>query len=350
MMQLKNMLRVKMAWARAGGPHHEVVLASRVRLARNLGDVPFPSRAADKSLAGVLAASFEAVRKSPSMASAALIRLDDIEPLERHFLVERRLISNNLAAEPKHRGVAVGEREVLSVMVNEEDHLRLQGVESGLSLKPLLERVSRLDDELAMGLTYAFHADWGYLTACPTNTGTGLRASALVHLPGLGLTGAINRTLDGLSRLGIVSRGLYGEGTRVMGDFYQLSNAIAMGPTEPEFIDSITQVVESLLRRENEVRSELCAGEGKLRVEDMVHRALGALASARVISFEEPLQHLSHVRLGLSRGWKLPVSLDTVNELIVLCGPAHIQMLAGKPLEPDERDFLRAALLRRKFK
>jgi protein arginine kinase len=350
MMQLKNMLRVRMAWVRAAGPHHEIVLSSRVRLARNLDDFPFPARATDKSFAGVLTAAFEASRKSRSLSGAALVRLDELERFEPLFLMERRLISSQLASEPKHRGVVVGEHELLSVMVNEEDHLRLQGVDSGLNLRGLHEKVSRLDDELSRELDFAYREDWGYLTACPTNTGTGLRASALVHLPGLALCGTINRFLDGLSRLGVVARGLFGEGTRVMGDLYQISNATTLGPSEARTIEDITKVVESLLDRERESRSELCSGTQRLRLEDLVHRSVGALSSARVITFEEALQHLSCVRLGLSCGWKLGVDLDTVNELIVLCGPAHIQMLAGKALEAGDRDFLRAALLRRKFK
>jgi protein arginine kinase len=346
---LKNMLRYKMAWARAEGPEHGVVLSSRVRLARNLSEYPFPGRATEASLAAVLAAAFEAAGKSHSLSGAARIRLDDASAVDRLFLVERHLISNKLAASPQHRGILVGDSEVLSLMVNEEDHLRLQGISSGLCLAELFKRVGAADDELAGELEMAFHTDWGYMTSCPTNTGTGLRASCLVHLPALGLAGLVNRVLDGLSRLGVVARGLYGEGTKVMGDFYQISNATALGPSEGEIIQAITRVVEGLLRRENETRSEFVSGEQKLRLEDLVYRSLGALSQARIVSFEETMQHLSYIRLGLHYGWKLPVELHTVNELLVLTQPGHVQMLAGRELAPADRDFLRATLLRRKF-
>lgn len=348
-MSLKNMLRYKMAWARPEGPEHGVVLSSRVRLARNLSEYPFPGRATEKSLAAVLAASFEAAGKAPSLAGAARIRLDDASPLDRLFLVERHLISNKLAAIHQYRGVLVGEAEVLSLMVNEEDHLRLQGISSGLCLEDLFRRVSAMDDELSGELETAFHTDWGYMTSCPTNTGTGLRASCLVHLPALGLAGLVNSVLDGLSRLGVVARGLYGEGTKVMGDFYQISNATALGPSEEELIEVITRVVEGLLRRENETRSEFVSGDQKLRIEDLIYRSVGTLSNARVVSFEETMQHLSYVRLGLHYGWKLPVDLHSVNELIVLAQPGHVQMLAGRELEAPDRDFLRATLLRRRF-
>lgn len=349
-MQLKNMLRVKMGWAHAGGPRNEFVLSSRVRLARNLADHNFPSRADSKTFAAVIAECFRAAEKAPSLAGAARIRLDELEPLERRFLVERHLISNLLAAKPKGRGVVVGEADRLSMMINEEDHLRLQGVDSGLCLPELLKKAGALDDDLSGELKAAFHASWGYLAACPTNTGTGLRASCLVHLPGLSLTGTINRVLEGLSRLGVNARGLYGEGTQVMGDLYQISNATALGRREEEIIERISQVVERLIAKEAETREEFVRGPQKLRLEDLIYRAVGTLSSARIISFEETMQNLSYLRLGLALRWKLPADIETVNELLVLAQPAHIQMLAGKELEPGDRDFLRATLLRRKIR
>lgn len=344
------MLRVPMAWSAPDGPHADVVLSSRVRLARNLKAHPFPSRARAGDFAEVLAEALAAAAKARSLAGAARIRLDDVDAVDRLFLVERRLASNLLAAEPRERAVVVGERETLSLMVNEEDHLRLQGLGPGLSLADLYARVAALDDELAASLELAFHREWGFLAACPTNAGTGLRASALVHLPGLGLTGRVNRVLDSLARRRLTTRGLYGEGTRVMGDFYQVSNSTTLGHGETEIVGAVGEAVEAVVAEESRARSELESGPQRLKLEDLVYRSLGALRGARVIAYEETLQHLSYLRLAAGLGWKVPSDLGTINELVILAQPGHIQMLAGKELEAADRDFLRATLLRRKLK
>lgn len=342
------MLRYKMGWAKPDGPQNAVVLSSRIRLARNLQGTPFPHRADEKELANVLDSVFEASSLS-ALKNAARLRLDTLEPLELGFLVERKLISRGLADNPHQRGVLVGERDALSVMVNEEDHLRIQNIDSGLCLARLWEEGSALDDQLAQRLPFAIHRDWGYLACCPTNAGTGMRASALVHLPGLTITGRIEAVLQGLERLGVLVRGLYGEGTRVIGDFYQVSNKTALGKTEEEIVDGVTAVIEVLIAKESEARAELSGGERKVRLEDLVYRSLGLLSSARLLTYEEAMRHLSFLRVGLALGWKLPADLTTVNELLVLAQPAHIQMLSGKSLENEDRDFLRATLLRRKL-
>ncbi|HBL16604.1 MAG: hypothetical protein A2X36_15985 [Elusimicrobia bacterium GWA2_69_24] len=349
-MLLHNMLSSKMGWASPTGPRHEVVLSSRVRLARNLSRHPFPARAGKKVLAAVLSEAFSAAARCPSLKEGARIELDEADDVDRLFLVERHLISNLLASQPVQRGVAVGERDVLSLMVNEEDHLRLQAIDSGLALKEVLTQALKLDNELGASLDLAFHPEWGFLAACPTNTGTGMRASCLVHLIGLSLTGQINSTLEELSRHGVITRGLYGEGTKVMGDFYQISNAVALGPTEEELIAGVTTAVSRLVDAESIARRELSTGSRKTHLEDLVYRSLAVLFSARLISYEEAMQHLSRVRMGLSLGWAMPADLNAVNELVVLAQPAHIQMLAGKALEPQDRDFLRATLLRRKLR
>ncbi len=348
-MQLANMLRFKMGWAVPSGPHHEIVLSSRIRLARNLRGHPFPNRASPKALAAVLREVFDAAQKTKPLAKAARVLLDEVDELDRLFLVERRLVSTLLAAEPKHRGVSVGERETLSLMANEEDHLRLQGVDSGLCLEDLFGRVGALDDELSSLLDFAFHREWGYLTACPTNTGTALRASCLVHLPGLSLTGQIDRILEGLSKLGMATRGLYGEGSKIMGDFYQISNATTLGPPEGAVVETVSKVVGGLVARESQARRDLTEGSQKLRMEDLVHRSLAMLRGARIISYEEAMRHLSCVRMALALGWKMGADFTAVNELLVLSQPGHIQMLAGKALDAGDRDFLRATLLRRRF-
>ena len=350
-MQLKNMLQFKMNWARPDGRHSDVVLSSRIRLARNFDDKPFPVQADPAAARTVLERAFAATEKSKTFAEAARIRMDAIDPLDRYFLVERRLISNHLAAHPKLRGVVVGDKEILSLMVNEEDHLRLQAIDSGLCLDTLLDAITGLDDDLSREISPAFDPRLGYLTACPTNVGTGMRASGLVHLPALSLTGQMNGILSRLGRIGVTVRGIYGEGTKVMGDFYQLSNSTCLGLNEAQTVADMQNLLSELIKKEQTARRELCSGERKLRLQDLVYRSIGTLSHARSISFEETMQHLSYARMGLSLKWKdLKADLKTVNELLVLTQPMHIQMLAGKPLDACDRDFLRATLLRKKFK
>jgi protein arginine kinase len=342
------MLRYKMAWARPDGPENAVVLSSRVRLARNVEGKPFPARSSENDLAGVLKSAFDAAAET-RLKDAARVELSDVTPLERHFLVERKLISRGHAESPAGRGVLVGDRDAMSVMVNEEDHLRLQNIDSGLCLARLWDEASALDDDFAERLPFSYRPKWGYLTCCPTNAGTGMRASCLVHLPGLTVTGRIESVLRGLERLGVLVRGLYGEGTRVLGDFYQVSNRTALGDPEEKIVDGVTAVVRGLIAKEREAREELAAGDRKLKLEDLVYRSLGLLSNARLLTYEETMHHLSYVRMGLALDWKLPTDLAEVNELLVLAQPAHIQMLAGKTLDRKDREFLRSTLVRRKL-
>ena len=347
---LHNMLKVKTGWVEPTGPEHAVVISSRVRLARNLRKSPFPQHAPPKAAAGVLQAVFDASRKAADLKGAATLELEELDRVERAFLVERRLISALLAAQPKSRGAVIGEREILSVMVNEEDHLRLQAVDSGLCARELWTRLDQLDEQLGDALEFAADDRWGYLTACPTNAGTGLRASALVHLPGLGLAGRINGVLQGLPRLGLAARGMYGEGTKVIGDLYQISNATSLGRSEQTIVDEVTSAVNALIAKELDSRRGLAEGARKVALEDVVYRGIAILMHARSISFEETMQHLSHVRLALTLDWKVPAALELLNDLMALCQPAHIQMLAGRELSDADRDVLRATLLRKRLK
>ena len=342
-MKLQGMLRCRMGWAQAEGPSYDVVLASRVRLARNLAAVQFPGRAKAAALKAAREQVF-AVARQTYLKGAAYLELDGLDAVDLRFLAERHLISPALAGEPGLGGVVVDPRECLNLMINEEDHLRLFALAPGLDLRQAARIAGGLDDELARGLDYAFRRDWGYLTACPTNLGTGMRASALVHLVGLGLGGYINKLLETLPRAGLIARGLYGEGTRVMGDFFQISNATGLGRTEAELAAAVESAVEALVRREREARQKLASGSGRTRLEDTVYRAIGALTGARLLSFEEACRHLSALRLGLSLGWDVPGDFGTVNELMVLTQSAHLAMLAGKPLVGDDQAVLRASL------
>ncbi|MDD5656477.1 MAG: ATP--guanido phosphotransferase [Elusimicrobia bacterium] len=347
-MTLRELLKSPMAWTRAEGPFHDVVLASRVRLARNFSATPFPGRAQTAALRRVREAVFAAARGT-YLKNAAYLRLEELDAVDLNLLAERHLISPALAQEPGSGGAVIDARECLNIMVNEEDHLRLAALEPGLDLRKAAAQADGLDEELSRSLDFAFRADWGYLTSCPTNLGTGLRASALVHLPGLGLAGLINKLLEALPRSGLIARGLHGEGTKVMGDLYQISNATGLGRTEGELIAAVEGSVEKLARREKETRQAIAAGPARARLEDSVYRAIGCLTGARLLGFEEACHHLSALRLGLSLGWEAPGSFGTINELMIMTQPAHLSMLAGRALDADEQAFLRASLVRKRL-
>ncbi|MBI4370729.1 MAG: ATP--guanido phosphotransferase [Elusimicrobia bacterium] len=347
-MQLQAMLRFRTGWAEAEGPEHEVVLATRARLARNLR-LPFPGRAGAAVLKRVLEQVLAAAPKA-GLKGAAVFKLSDLDETDRTFLVERHLASPALATRPAGRGVIVGERETLAVMVNEEDHLRLAALLPGLRLREAHAAADRLDDGLSAALDFAFRDDLGFLTACPTNLGTGLRASCLMHLPGLVMTGALGRLLEGLTRAGLVARGLYGEGTRVIGDFFQISNATGFGRSEAEILAALEKAAAAIVGREKEARAALSAEASRTRLEDEVHRSAALLAAARLLSFEEAQHHLSRLRLGLALGWKLPGDLAAVNDLTLATQPAHLDLSAEKTLFPQERDALRASLVRRRLR
>jgi len=348
-MQLQNMARLKMAWALPEGRDNGVVLSSRVRLARNLKAYPFPSRAGPKALGAVLDSLFAAARKTAPLAKAAYLKMSDLDPVDRLFLAERHLISRALAQDPDAGGAVVGDREILSCMINEEDHVRLQALDSGLCFRGLWGELDSLDNEISSQVEFAVHPQWGYLCACPTNAGTALRVSALLHLPGLTLTEQINGVLEGLARVGVTARGFYGEGTRVLGDFYQISNAVSLGRSEADFIAGMESTASGLVAREVETRRSIAAGPRKARLEDLVFRSLGILTHARSISYEETLHHLSYLRLAVSMDWDVPVDMVAINELLVLAQPAHVQMSLGKELPAAERDVHRASLLRKKL-
>ncbi len=347
-MQLHNMLRFKTAWAEATGPQHEVVMSTRVRLARNLRG-PFPAHNGPHTLKKTLDHAFYAA-KLAGIKNAAFFKMSDLDETDREFLVERHLASPLLAAHPAQRGLVVGDNETIVIMVNEEDHFRLATLLPGQQLRAAHAGVDRLDDRLSMILDFAFRDDLGFLTACPTNLGTGMRASCLVHLPGLVMTGSIGKLLDGLGREGLIARGLHGEGTRVIGDIFQISNATGFGRTESEMLVALEKSVVSITARENEARAFLSTGPAKIRLEDEVHRSIALLGSARLLPFEECQHNLSRLRLGLALSWKLPAELSVVNELTLSTQPAHLDLLAQKELSTLDRDALRSALVRRKLK
>ncbi|MGE5675847.1 MAG: protein arginine kinase [Mycobacterium leprae] len=335
-------------WMEATGPESDVVLSSRIRLARNLSDLPFPARM-NETQANELLRQVEAGVKEVNLMGlptrVELFRLMDSSPLARHVLVDKHLISPDLAKEATGKAVAVSEDESIAVMVNEEDHLRIQCLLSGLNLTEAWRLGSTVDDALEQKLNYAFHMQRGYLTACPTNVGTGLRASVMVHLPGLVLTQQAGQLFHSLAQLGLVVRGLYGEGTEAAGHIFQISNQTSLGKTEEEYIEHLDAVARKVIEAERQARQHLHS-EMKLQIEDRVGRAYGLLSSARILTTEEAMKLLSDVRLGISLGLFPALSYRSMNELMVTMQPAFLQQQAGRELNPLERDIRRAETVR----
>ena len=247
---------------------------------------------------------------------------------------------------PPRSGAAVLLGGSLGIMVNEEDHLRVQGLYSGLSLEAAWGGVGTLDAELAQRLAFAFHPEFGYLTSCPTNVGTGLRASVLIHLPGLVLTKEINKVLQSLVQVGLTFRGLYGEGSEVVGNFFQLSNQTTLGKSESELLDHLAKIVRQVIGYEEQARQVLLRDAPGV-IEDKVWRAYGLLRYARSLSFEETMNLLSGVRLGVGLGLIPDVGMYTLNKVLVFTQPAHLSAMAGTELAEDELPVRRADFVRR---
>lgn len=337
------------AWLDASGPSAHLVLSTRVRLARNLAGHVFQGRNAESEREAILAAVEGAARDGVLLRRAATFRLDRLEPMDRLLLHERHLVSKELAGigdDVRVRsGATVLIQDGLSVMLNEEDHLRLQGVRSGFDVDRAYDAVDRLDAELGQRLPFAYHSEFGYLTSCPTNVGTGLRASVLIHLPGLVLTKEISKVLQGLAQVGLTFRGLYGEGSEVVGNFFQLSNQTTLGKSEHDLLDHLRKMVRQVMDYEEQARQVLLR-DAPAVIEDKVWRAYGLLRYARSLSFDEAMNLLSGVRLGVGVGLVSDVSLYTLNKLLVYTQPAHLAVAAGVDLDDPELPVRRARYVR----
>ncbi|MBX5465337.1 MAG: protein arginine kinase [Clostridia bacterium] len=350
-MSLERLLRGQGgSWLTASGPAADVVVSSRVRLARNLRRHPFPPRLTPAEAQRVVDEVRGALaRLGPGPGGRLeLVELQALTPLERQVLVERHLISPQHAASELPAALAVDEREGLSLMVNEEEHLRLQSLAPGLQLQAAWEAADRLDDALAEQLDFAFDERLGYLTTCPSNTGTGLRVSAMMHLPALVHSNQAGDLASALARVGVVVRGIYGEGSKAHGNLFQVSNQITLGRSEGELLESLEAVVRQLVERERGAR-ELLYREHRVELEDRVGRAYGILTHAYAISSEEALALLSTLRLGVDLQLLPQVRPEVCNELMVAVGAAGVQYRAGRPLEPAERDVRRAAMIRERL-
>ena len=328
----------------------EIVISSRVRLARNLADFPFTHWAKKEDLAQIVEKVSQGAKRSNYLKNALMINLKELGDIDRQFLMERHLISREHAMGPeKERAVIISDKEIISIMVNEEDHLRIQVTESGLNLIEAWRLATKIDGELEKGLNYAFSEKYGYLTACPTNTGTGLRASVMIHLPALVMSRQINRVLDAVSRANMAVRGIYGEGTQAQGDLFQVSNEISLGESEEEIVAHVEKAAREIMEYEERARKRLLT-QLEDEIKDSVSRAYGTLCSAYTITSGETLTLLSKLRLGRAIGLAQDIDIPTLNELLVLTRPAHLQEIAGRKLPAPERDVKRAALIREKLK
>jgi protein arginine kinase len=346
---LHNLKESSAEWASGKGPLSDIVISSRIRLARNVEGIPFSPRAKQAELKNIYELSRQIVEEDSLIRDSNLLLLDELTLLESQFLVEKHLISIYHARE-KHpyRGCVFNQRETLSIMVNEEDHFRIQYLLPGLQLNNIWKLINKIDDKIEKKVTYAFSEKEGYLTSCPTNVGTGMRASVMLHLPALAMINGLNDILKAISKIGYVVRGFYGEGTEVMGNLFQVSNQITLGLSEEEIIDNLEKVNQQIISKEQKVRRDLLSNS-KSQLEDQVWRAYGILSSARIISSAEAMELLSKLRFGVELGIIPYPDLGTLNKLMLLIQPAYLQMLAGKDLDPFSRDLQRGVLIRDKI-
>ena len=348
-MNFDDLLGQKSEWLKGTGPKSEIVISSRVRLARNLDGFPFFNWAKSKDKENVITMIEGAVKKSKFMKDASFLRMKDVEDIDRQLLVERHLMSPEYVADPEYKALAMDDREIASVMINEEDHMRIQVLQSGFNIMEAWRMSDEIDTDLEKRLTYAFSDRWGYLTACPTNAGTGLRASIMLHLPALAVTNQIGNVFQAISKIGLTMRGFYGEGTEATGNFFQVSNQVTLGHSEVDLINKIETIVDKLIKREESTRNIIMA-KNKDELVDKIYRAYGTLKSAHIITSSETIRLLSMIRLGINLNVVKGVSTSLINELLILTQPAHLQKLNGKDLSSKQRDYKRADLIREKLK
>lgn len=336
-------------WMRSGGNESDIVMSSRIRIARNIKHQPFPMLATNQQAETVLTQLSGVLNDERLEAYGKVypVLMPDLGELDKRVLVEKHLISPNLAGESRSGAVFISEDESLSIMVNEEDHLRIQCLYPGFQVQEAWDRATSIDDIFEEHVNYAFDDRRGYLTSCPTNVGTGLRASVMMHLPALVLTQQINRILSAVSQVGLTVRGIYGEGSEAMGNLFQISNQITLGQSEAEIIENLYGVVLQIIEHEKTAREKLLT-ESRLRMTDRVMRSYGILSHAAIMDSKEAAQRLSDVRLGVDLGLINNVSAQVLNELNVLTQPGFLQKIYNENMSPGERDMYRAKLIREK--
>lgn len=337
-------------WMRKDGPDSDIVLSSRIRLARNFANIPYPIAADPKELEEIRSFFQEKYEGQTYGAykDLAFVSIRDLSAIEKRVLVEKHLISPLLAKQSEAAAVLISENEQVSLMINEEDHIRLQLYFPGFQITEALQQAFEFDDWLEEKINYAFDEKRGYLTSCPTNVGTGMRASVMMHLPALVLTKQINRMIPAINQLGLVVRGIYGEGSEAQGNIFQISNQITLGKSEEDIVADLQSVVKQLIEQERYARQRIME-QSKDQLEDRIFRSYGVLAYARILESKEAATCLSNVRLGIDVGLLKNVSRNILNELMILTQPGFLQHYAKKTLAASERDQLRASLIRQRL-
>jgi len=340
-------------WLSGDTTESSIVFSSRVRIARNLKGHLFPEKSRVQGKCKVLDNVEKVFSDVPAFSGMSFLKMDEVPDIDKLFLVERHLISREHSGDCIGKGLILADNETVSIMINEEDHLRMQLISPGFKLKNSWTKLSGIDDELGEKLDFAFSQELGYITSCPTNVGTALRASCMLHLPGLVLTKRITKILEFLAKISFITRGLFGEGTHALGDFFQISNQVTLGVTESEVIDNLESIVRQIYAQEIQARNILMKRDN-INVSDNAWRALGILRYSRLITTKEALGCLSMLSLGIDLGIIKDVDFPgcqdirrLVNNLFVLIQPAHLQKIEDRTLKENERDFIRADLLRK---
>ena len=343
-MKLSKLAKKDIPWLKSPLSFDGSIISTRIRLARNLNSHPFPVTANSKALKSCRSEVFNAVSKSSIFKNSTKISLDDCSDIDRRLLLERHLISHEMAVSENFGALIIDDREQMSIMVNEEDHLRIQYISGGLNLFDSWEIINNADDELSSILDFAYSEKFGYLTACPTNTGTGMRASCQMHLPGLALSGDLISTMESINKMGMVVRGLHGEGTKIMGDVLQVSNQVTLGISEQRILDNLDRLATQVSQREKKIRENLMSNDPDT-IKDRVFRSKGILLNAHKITFTEALDLISALRLGVYIGI-IEYDIDKLNNLMIKILPAHIQEVHGKVMDSKQRNKLRANIIK----
>lgn len=333
------------SWMNEEGPSSDIVLSSRIRLARNLKDHRFSTLLELEEANKIINSLEEKLEELKDKEQLEWLKMSMMQDLEKRVLVEKHLVSPHLAKDSPYGACLLSQDEKISIMINEEDHLRIQCILSGFQLFEALQKANEIDNHIEQKIDYAFDENRGYLTSCPTNVGTGLRASVMVHLPGLVLTKQINRIIPAINQLGLVVRGIYGEGSAALGNIFQVSNQTTLGKSENDIVDDLKSVVEQIITQERLAREALVK-TSNIQLEDRIFRSLGILSNARIIDNTEAAKCLSDVRLGIDLGYIEDLSKTILNELMILTQPGFLQQYAGGVLKPQERDYRRATFIR----
>lgn len=347
-MDFDQLARAQAQWLTGSGPHSDIALSSRIRLARNLKEVAFPHKNNLNDNEHIAEQILYALEKTGFFQNGIIAKLKDISDIDKQILFETHLISKELMVNKHACAVAISESQDLAVMINEEDHLRIQALKSGFNLEECWNLINEVDSALEKHLDFAYSPSLGYLTACPTNVGTGMRASVMLHLPGLMLMDLLNKVMQAVIKLGLTVRGFYGEGSEVLGNLFQISNQATLGKSEKEIINAIAKVIDLVIEHERNSR-EMLKHKSAEKIMDTVGRSYGILSNAHIITSRETINLLSALRLGIDMKYIENIDRATINELFILTQPAHLQKLSGELKDPALRDIKRAELIRNKL-